>query len=197
MEAQASKGATYRRQRPDAGSRWIRPQSRANSYRTDWHRGRSPYAHLATPRFTRSAIRLVNPAAHEASIAFRNAVSVSQLASTGDASRVSSIAGRNIASVGLTEEQARTRFSAFRVLRAPFSDNARANAEVRHARPRQGDYEPDGRILGCWIVGHRAHDLIVPWGLAMAKGLRASDLAESCPAGQSIRRSSGRPRWNP
>jgi pyruvate/2-oxoglutarate dehydrogenase complex dihydrolipoamide dehydrogenase (E3) component len=36
---------------------------------------------------------------------------------------------------------------------------------------------PRGRILGCAIAGHQAGELIVPWILAMTKGLKIQDLA--------------------
>ena len=125
----------------------------------------------------------VQSSAHEASIAFRNAVL--RFPTRLDRTRIPRLVDcrPELASVGLTEEQARTRFSAIRVLRAPFSDNARANAEDATHGHVKAITSPDGRILGCSIVGHRAHDLIVPWGLAMAKGLRASDLAEVVPRG--------------
>jgi hypothetical protein len=34
-----------------------------------------------------------------------------------------------------------------------------------------------GKILGCAIAGAQAGDLIVPWALAMSKGLKVQDLA--------------------
>ena len=36
---------------------------------------------------------------------------------------------------------------------------------------------PRGRILGCAIAGPQAGELIVPWALAVKKGLKAQDLA--------------------
>jgi pyruvate/2-oxoglutarate dehydrogenase complex dihydrolipoamide dehydrogenase (E3) component len=36
---------------------------------------------------------------------------------------------------------------------------------------------PRGRILGCAIAGAHAGELIVPWVLAVTKGMKVSDLA--------------------
>jgi pyruvate/2-oxoglutarate dehydrogenase complex dihydrolipoamide dehydrogenase (E3) component len=122
-------------------------------------------------------------ATHEAGIAFRNAVL--RLPTRLDPSIIPRLVHcrPELASIGLTEEQARARFSAIRVLRAPYSDNGRAHAENATQGHVKAVATPDGKILGCSIVGNRAHDLIMPWALAMAKGLTATDLAEAAPGG--------------
>ncbi|MCB8821675.1 dihydrolipoyl dehydrogenase family protein [Microvirga rosea] len=82
-----------------------------------------------------------------------------------------------LAAIGMAEEEARARYGHIRILRSPFSDNGRARAERDMAGHVKAVVTPNGRILGCTIVGPRAGDLIVPWGLAMTKGLKVGDLA--------------------
>jgi pyruvate/2-oxoglutarate dehydrogenase complex dihydrolipoamide dehydrogenase (E3) component len=82
-----------------------------------------------------------------------------------------------IAAVGLGEEEARAGKAAFRILRWPVAENDRAQAEHRTAGHVKALVAPSGRVLGCAIAAANAGDLIVPWGLAIAKGLKVQDLA--------------------
>jgi pyruvate/2-oxoglutarate dehydrogenase complex dihydrolipoamide dehydrogenase (E3) component len=82
-----------------------------------------------------------------------------------------------LAAVGLTEEQARAKVGSIRILRWPFSENDRARTEGATEGHVKAIVTRRGRILGCSIVGHRAGELIMPWVLAMARGLKVSDLA--------------------
>ncbi len=81
------------------------------------------------------------------------------------------------AAVGLSEEEARARHGAFRILRWSFADTDRARAERATTGHVKAIVTRRGRILGCSIVGARAGELIVPWVLALNKGLKVSDLA--------------------
>ena len=116
-------------------------------------------------------------ATQQAGFAFRNAVL--RLSTRFDPTAVPRLVHGvpEMASVGLTEAQAREESLSVRVLRAPFADNSRAIAD----RATEGHIKvvttPTGKILGCSIVGARAHDLLAPWALAMARGLAVSDLA--------------------
>ena len=116
-------------------------------------------------------------ATQQAGFAFRNAVL--RLPTRFDPTAVPRLVhgAPEMASVGLTEAQARERSTPICVLRAPFADNSRAIAD----RATEGHIKvvttPTGKILGCSIVGARAHDLVAPWALAMANGLAVSDLA--------------------
>jgi pyruvate/2-oxoglutarate dehydrogenase complex dihydrolipoamide dehydrogenase (E3) component len=82
-----------------------------------------------------------------------------------------------LASVGLTEAQAREEHGAVRILRWAFADNDRARAERRTEGHVKAVVTPRGRVLGCSIVGAHAGELIMPWVLAMSRGLKVSDLA--------------------
>jgi pyruvate/2-oxoglutarate dehydrogenase complex dihydrolipoamide dehydrogenase (E3) component len=76
-----------------------------------------------------------------------------------------------LAHVGLTEAQARAAGHKISVLRWPFHENDRAQAE----RETEGHVKvvvgPKGRILGASIVGAHAGELIQMWSLAIAQKL--------------------------
>jgi pyruvate/2-oxoglutarate dehydrogenase complex dihydrolipoamide dehydrogenase (E3) component len=82
-----------------------------------------------------------------------------------------------IAAVGLSEEEARAGHKGVRALRWPFSENDRAQAERRTEGFVKAMVDAKGRILGAVIVGHGAGELLTPWTLAMANGLRIGALA--------------------
>jgi pyruvate/2-oxoglutarate dehydrogenase complex dihydrolipoamide dehydrogenase (E3) component len=76
-----------------------------------------------------------------------------------------------LAHVGLTEAQARERHKTIRVVRWPYHENDRAQAE----RATHGHIKvvtaKNGRILGATIVGAHAGELITTWTLALTQGL--------------------------
>jgi pyruvate/2-oxoglutarate dehydrogenase complex dihydrolipoamide dehydrogenase (E3) component len=82
-----------------------------------------------------------------------------------------------LASVGLSEQQARDKYAAIKILRWPFEENDRARAE----RDMRGMVKiittRNGKILGASIVGAGAGDLLAPWTLALAQGLPISAMA--------------------
>jgi pyruvate/2-oxoglutarate dehydrogenase complex dihydrolipoamide dehydrogenase (E3) component len=84
-----------------------------------------------------------------------------------------------LAQIGLTEAEARTRYRRrIRILRWPYADNDRAQAEhVTHGFIKVIT-RPDGRILGCTIVGAEAGELIQLWVMALAKDMRIGDLTD-------------------
>jgi pyruvate/2-oxoglutarate dehydrogenase complex dihydrolipoamide dehydrogenase (E3) component len=76
-----------------------------------------------------------------------------------------------LAHVGLTEAVARSRHKEIRVLRWPYHENDRAQAE----RETEGHIKvitaKNGRILGATLVGAQAGELITTWTLALSRGL--------------------------
>ena len=75
-----------------------------------------------------------------------------------------------LASVGLSEERgARERPARSRVLRWPYAENDRAQAERETEGFVKLVTDRKGRILGVTIVGAQAGDLIVPWCMAVQK----------------------------
>ena len=78
-----------------------------------------------------------------------------------------------LAHVGLTEAQARQQFGgAVKIVRWPFQDNDRAQAEGKTQGLVKAVIGKGGRILGAGIVGAQAGELIQPWVLAMSNGLK-------------------------
>lgn len=82
-----------------------------------------------------------------------------------------------LAHVGMSEQDARDRKLPFRVLRWPFHENDRAQAERVTDGLVKAIATPRGRVLGASILGAHAGDLIQTWGLAIAQGLKVSALA--------------------
>jgi pyruvate/2-oxoglutarate dehydrogenase complex dihydrolipoamide dehydrogenase (E3) component len=83
-----------------------------------------------------------------------------------------------LASVGLSEAEARARHKDIRVLRFPFVDNDRAAIERLPAGTIKVLTTASGQILGAAIVGRGAAELIAPWSLAIANRLPISALAD-------------------
>lgn len=82
-----------------------------------------------------------------------------------------------LAQVGPTEAELRAAGARFGVLRWPFADNDRAQAERSVDGFVKALVAPNGRILGATVVGDAAGDLISIWGLALARRLKVGALA--------------------
>ncbi|AMJ63962.1 dihydrolipoamide dehydrogenase [Bosea sp. PAMC 26642] len=82
-----------------------------------------------------------------------------------------------LASVGLSETEARKASGEIRVLRWPYSENDRAQAERETEGFVKLVTDKKGRILGVTIVGARAGDLILPWCMAVQKKMAVKDMA--------------------
>lgn len=74
-----------------------------------------------------------------------------------------------LAHVGATEEQARGRHGRVGVLRWPFHENDRAQAERATSGHVKVVVDRRGRILGATIVGEQAGELIQMWALAISQ----------------------------
>jgi pyruvate/2-oxoglutarate dehydrogenase complex dihydrolipoamide dehydrogenase (E3) component len=83
-----------------------------------------------------------------------------------------------LAHVGLTEAQARERGVAVDAVRWEFKDNDRAQTERETKGFAKALVDRRGRIHGATIVGERAGELIQPWVLAIAGGLKIGALAQ-------------------
>lgn len=82
-----------------------------------------------------------------------------------------------LAHVGLSEEQARAAKGEIRVLRWPYHENDRAQAEHTTRGFVKVVTDKRGRILGAGIVGEQAGELIQMWSLAISKKLKVKDIA--------------------
>jgi pyruvate/2-oxoglutarate dehydrogenase complex dihydrolipoamide dehydrogenase (E3) component len=81
-----------------------------------------------------------------------------------------------LAQVGLTEAEARKKYRRIRILRWPYADNDRAQAESTTHGFIKVITRKNGQILGCTIVGAEAGELLQLWVMALARDLRIGDL---------------------
>jgi pyruvate/2-oxoglutarate dehydrogenase complex dihydrolipoamide dehydrogenase (E3) component len=83
-----------------------------------------------------------------------------------------------LAHVGLTDEQARQQYKSIRVLRWPYHENDRAQAERETRGHIKVVTDRKGMILGATIVGAAAGEQITAWTLAVNHGLNIRAFAE-------------------
>jgi pyruvate/2-oxoglutarate dehydrogenase complex dihydrolipoamide dehydrogenase (E3) component len=83
-----------------------------------------------------------------------------------------------LAQVGLTEAEARRQGRKISVLRWPYHENDRAQAERRTHGHIKVIASQRGRILGATIVGAHAGELIAMWALAIKQNLTVRAFAE-------------------
>ena len=82
-----------------------------------------------------------------------------------------------LAHVGLDEAEARERHESLRVLRWPFADNDRAQAERETDGLIKVMATKGGRVLGASVLGPSAGEVIQPWILAIAQGIKVGAVA--------------------
>lgn len=82
-----------------------------------------------------------------------------------------------LAQIGLSESAARARFKDVRVEQLAFTANDRARTERCTDGLIKVVLRANGRILGVGIAGPQAGELLAPWCLAMARGLKLSAIA--------------------
>ncbi|MHB8771184.1 MAG: dihydrolipoyl dehydrogenase family protein [Syntrophales bacterium] len=82
-----------------------------------------------------------------------------------------------VASIGLNEKRAQTAGIPYRLCEEPFTANDRALAEGELTGKIKLMASPQGRLLGCQIIGPHAGELIHEWALALNAGVRLSTLA--------------------
>jgi dihydrolipoamide dehydrogenase len=84
-----------------------------------------------------------------------------------------------IASVGMTEEEAKEKGMDFKTARFPYAASGKAHATGKAEGFIKIVASPDGRILGVEIMGEAACELIGEAVLAKNSGLKVKDLAEA------------------
>jgi len=83
-----------------------------------------------------------------------------------------------LAQVGLTEAEAAKTTDAVRVLRWPYHENDRAQAEGATEGMIKAVVTPKGKILGCGIAGAHAGELIQTWVLAIGQNVKIGGIAQ-------------------
>ncbi len=82
-----------------------------------------------------------------------------------------------IAHVGMSEQQAREAKSNIQILRWPYHENDRAQAERKTTGLIKMTTDKRGKLLGVSIVGHNAGEMINMWALALSQNLSVRDIA--------------------
>jgi len=84
-----------------------------------------------------------------------------------------------LAQVGLTEAEARKAHGEnIKILRWPYHDNDRAQAEKQTDGMVKAVVTTKGKILGCGIAGAHAGELIQTWVLAMSQNIKIGAIAQ-------------------
>jgi pyruvate/2-oxoglutarate dehydrogenase complex dihydrolipoamide dehydrogenase (E3) component len=86
-----------------------------------------------------------------------------------------------LAWVGLSEAEAAKQHGRLKILRWPYRENDRAEAEGKVAGHIKVIARKDGRIVGAGIVGEHAGELIQIWGLAISQGLNLKAMTSWIP----------------
>lgn len=81
-----------------------------------------------------------------------------------------------LAHIGLTESDAKKKYSKVHVLRWPYAENDRAQAELKTDGLVKLITTTKGKILGASIVGEQAGELIQMWSFAVANGMNIKAL---------------------
>ena len=124
------------------------------------------------------AFQFTHVAGYHASIVIRNALF--KLPTKADYCAVSwvNFTDPELAHVGLSEMQAKEALGDdIRILRWPFAENDRAQAERRTDGFIKVIADRKGRIHGVCVVGANAGELIFPWALAVQKRLKVGAIA--------------------
>ena len=90
-----------------------------------------------------------------------------------------------LACVGLSEAQARA-LGEIRVLRFPYAESGRAQAERQTEGLVKLMTDRKGGLLGVVIAGAQASELIVPWELAIQKRMNVKEMAGLIVPSQSL-----------
>ena len=125
----------------------------------------------------RHSAHLGHAASHQASLVLRNILF--RLPVKTDAAALPRVTScePELASIGLSEEQAHRAAREIRILRWPYAESDKAQAERQTEGFVKLITDGKGRVLGATIIGAKAGELIAPWCLAIEKGLNVKDMA--------------------
>ena len=121
-------------------------------------------------------LQFTHVAGYHAGLVIRNALFRLPVRVNHDAVPWVTYTDPELAHVGLGEDAARERHGTIRVLRWPFAENDRAQAERRTRGLVKVVTTAKGRILSASIVGYNADELIQPWILAVTSGMKIKDM---------------------
>jgi pyruvate/2-oxoglutarate dehydrogenase complex dihydrolipoamide dehydrogenase (E3) component len=116
-------------------------------------------------------LQFTHAANYHAGLVIRNALFRLPVRVSNDAIPWVTYTEPELAQCGLTEAEARKRGIKIRILRWPYHDNDRAQAERETHGHIKVITTRKGKIVGATIVGVQAGELIATWALAIAQGL--------------------------
>jgi pyruvate/2-oxoglutarate dehydrogenase complex dihydrolipoamide dehydrogenase (E3) component len=117
------------------------------------------------------ALQFTHVANYHAGLVIRNALFRLPVKANYDVIPWVTFTDPELAHIGVTEAEARKRKIEFRVLRWPYHENDRAQAERETHGHVKVITSKRGKILGATIVGANAGELIGTWSLAISQGL--------------------------
>ena len=123
--------------------------------------------------------QFTHAAEREAAVAFQNAVLRIPKRIDYSAMPWATFVDPEVATVGLSEAEARDQHPEVRVFRAEFADLDRARIDGRTDGFAKLVATPSGKILGATIVGEDASLVLQEFVLAMEHGLTLTDMAET------------------
>ena len=139
---------------------------------------RSSQKHIYAIGDVAGGLQFTHVANYHAGLVIRNALFRLPVRNRADIIPHVTFTDPELAQVGLMEAEAVKEFGAsIEVVRWPFHDNDRAQAEGKTAGLIKAVIGKRGRILGVGIVGANAGEVIQPWVLAMAEGLKIRAIA--------------------
>ncbi len=116
-------------------------------------------------------MQFTHAANYHAGIVIRNVLFRLRVKASNDLIPWVTFTDPELAHVGLSEDEARKRHGSIRVLRWPYHENDRAQAERETHGHIKVVTDNKGRILGATIVGAQAGELITTWTLALSRSL--------------------------
>ncbi len=122
-------------------------------------------------------LQFTHAANYHAGLVIRNALFRLPVRVNNDAIPWVTYTEPELAQIGLTEAQARQRGIKLRILRWPYHDNDRAQAERETHGHIKVITTNKGQILGATVVGAQAGELIAVWTLAIAQRVNIRSLA--------------------
>ncbi|MDA1099390.1 MAG: FAD-dependent oxidoreductase [Proteobacteria bacterium] len=122
-------------------------------------------------------LQFTHVAGHHAGIVIRNALFRLPAKAKQTAIPWVTYTDPELAHVGLHEDQARAQAGEIRILRFPFAENDRAQAERDTTGLIKIVTAKNGRVLGVSMVGPHAGELIQPWVMAVAQSLKIGAMA--------------------
>jgi pyruvate/2-oxoglutarate dehydrogenase complex dihydrolipoamide dehydrogenase (E3) component len=139
---------------------------------------RSSQKHIYAIGDVAGGLQFTHVATYHAGLVIRNALFRLPVTNRADIIPHVTFTDPEFAQVGLMEAEARKKFGAsIKVVRWPFHDNDRAQAEGKTTGLIKAVIGRRGKILGVGIVGANAGEIIQPWILAMTSGLKIRAIA--------------------